>query len=392
MKKEKKKENKKTNKKVLIPVIISIALLLVLITVLIFNLVEKKRLKEPIKESWGQTYYVYLRDKFDGEKKEIAGETLPEIKDYKINFYAVNGIKDPVMVMNYESKKDTYTNIYYIYNNEVQTIRYFSPTTVELLYNINTKEYNYYTHNVSDGKEYYEDIGPQIQNYINSANNVEAVPTDQYVFSEGEKRTVKDVNGNEISIDKFDETFIKPEVKDEAIEFSTDISEKDLKQKVESSIDLYATLEQVAKKMAQQTNEILAEVEKKQKQMADAQAEVEKKAAEEKARLEAQGIQIGTYTLKYGRYEWDLADLGAYGQKETYILRSDKTCTYTDMDGKTTSCTFSVGKGTDGQSVESAVVRDALVIKQGGYDRHYFPTTGGFRDTDLEYFKYKGAN
>ena len=127
-----------------------------------------------------------------------------------------------------------------------------------------------------------------------------------------------------------------------------------------------------------------------------AKKEAEEKAikeAEEKARQEAEGLKVGSYTLKYGRYEWDLAEVGDPGRKETFILRSDKTCTHTDYEGKTFSCTFKVGRATDGQSIESMVERDALIIKDnGGYERSYFPKTGGFRDTDLENFLYKGAN
>ena len=62
------------------------------------------------------------------------------------------------------------------------------------------------------------------------------------------------------------------------------------------------------------------------------------------------------------------------------------------MEGKTKSCTFSVGTATDGQSVESAVVRPALKISEnGGYSYSYFPTSSGFRDTDLEHYVYQGA-
>ena len=75
------------------------------------------------------------------------------------------------------------------------------------------------------------------------------------------------------------------------------------------------------------------------------------------------------------------------------FLRSDKTCTHTDYEGKTTNCTFKAGRATDGQSIESMVERDALIIHESnGYQRSYFPKNGGFRDTDLENFLYKGAN
>ena len=80
-------------------------------------------------------------------------------------------------------------------------------------------------------------------------------------------------------------------------------------------------------------------------------------------------------------------------KKETFILRSDKTCTYITYEGQTFNCTFRAGWATDGQSIESLVERDVLIINdEGGYDRSYFPKNDGFRDTDLENFLYKGVN
>ena len=226
--------------------------------------------------------------------------------------------------------------------------------------------------------------------------------TSEYVFSDETVDKVVDVNGKEIVLNKFDETFVKPDVKSKTINYSTSLDERDLKLAVTKQIDEYKpTKEVVTKETQTEVDKKVEEVEKVKQEMAIAKEEVEKKEVEEKARKEAEerekaereGFKVGSYTLKYGRYEWDLAEVGDPGRKETYILRSDKTCTHTDYEGKTTSCTFTTGRATDGQSIESMVERDAIIIyENGGYSRSYFPKTGGFRDTDLENFLYKGAN
>lgn len=397
-------EKKGKNNKVKIIVICAVLLLVGAFGYFGYQYYE---LKKPIEEDWGEKYYVYLKDVNEKKNGDKAG--LPkDLKKSDLSFYEVENVNDPVMVINYEKEKQNYSNVYYILDGKVNVIVYNQPSEIELLYNIESKKYDYYSHITEDKTNKYKTIAEQINETIkqfekNKKSDEQVLEeATEYVFSDETVDKVVDVNGKEIVLNKFDETFVKPNVKSKTINYSTSLDERDLKLAVTKQIDEYKpTKEVVTKETQTEVDKKVEEVEKVKQEMATAKEEVEKREAEEKARKEAEerekaereGFKVGSYTLKYGRYEWDLAEVGDPGRKETYILRSDKTCTHTDYEGKTTSCTFTTGRATDGQSIESMVERDAIIIHEnGGYSRSYFPKTGGFRDTDLENFLYKGAN
>lgn len=392
---------KKQKKKSLI--IISLLFFIIAISIGGYFYFQYKELKKPIKENWGQKYYVYLKDVNENKRGEDAG--LPnDLKKSELSFYEVKDVKQPVMVINYQKDKQDYSNVYYISDDKVNVIVYNQPSTVELLYNIENKKYDYYLHVKDKDTNRYKTIAQQINDRINELKDSKTIRPEEaeYSFKDDDVDKVTDVNGKEIILTKFDETFIKPDVKEKKIEYNFDLEEKELKSKITKQVVEYTPVEEIITKETQtEVEKKIEEVEKTKEEMTKAKEEVAKKEAEEKAikeaeekaRQEAEGLKVGSYTLKYGRYEWDLAEVGDPGRKETFILRSDKTCTHTDYEGKTFSCTFKVGRATDGQSIESMVERDALIIKDnGGYERSYFPKTGGFRDTDLENFLYKGAN
>lgn len=407
-----KKDNKKIEKKEMKSkkklVIISLSVILLVGLILGgYFFYQYQELKKPIKEDWGQKYYVYLNDVNKNKKSEDAG--LPkDLKKSELSFYEVENVNEPVMIINYQKDKQDYSNVYYISNDKVNVLVNNQPSSVELLYNIQNKKYDYYSHVVDNNTHKYKTIAEQINERIqelekgrNKANE-QIKENAEYTFSDETIEKVVDVNGKEISLNKFDETFVKPNIKIETISYNFDLGERKLKSKITKQVEEYTPVEEIVTKETQtEVEKKIDEVEKTKEEMTKAKEEVAKKEAEEKAKKEAEererqereGFKVGSYTLKYGRYEWDLAEVGDPGRKETYILRSDKTCTHTDYEGKTTSCTFTTGRATDGQSIESMVERDAIIIHEnGGYSRSYFPKTGGFRDTDLENFLYKGAN
>lgn len=414
---EGKKENKKAetkgtklkdeNSKKKIAIISLVIALLIGLGIGGYFFYQYQELKKPIKEDWGQKYYVYLNDVNENKKSEDAG--LPkDLKNSELSFYQVENVNEPIMVINYQRDKQDYSNIYYISNDKVNVLVNTQPSSVELLYNIQNKKYDYYSHVVDNNTHKYKSIAEQINERIqelekgrNKANE-QVEEKAEYTFSDETIEKVVDVNGKEISLNKFDETFVKPNIKTEKISYNFDLGEKELKSKIIKQVEQYSPVEKIITKETQaEIEKKVEEVEKTKEQITKAKEEIAKKEAEEKAKKEAEererqereGFKVGSYTLKYGRYEWDLAELGDPGRKETYILRSDKTCTHTDYEGKTTNCTFTTGRATDGQSIESMVERDALIIHESnGYERSYFPKNGGFRDTDLENFLYKGAN
>ena len=400
MKKESKKKEKKTkkdkkNNKTKKIIIISLVAVLLIGLGIIGGLLIKKQMdfKKPIKTDWGDTYYNYIKDNFD-TKIENTTEDL-KVDSFKVNFYEVKEVEEPIMVMTYNN--DEYNKIFYIEDNEV---KYFAPvekTDIKLLYDIENKEYGYYVHRELKNKEdqkitdSYQNIGKEINNLKTKTQD----PNTTYSVERDAKTSVTDVNGNEISIPVFEEKYVEYDLDEKGKELDKNFDEKDLKEMVEHKVDVYKELKKVADKMYKQTEKAIKAVEEKHKQQEEAKQEVAKKAEEEAAKKAAEeakkGVKVGSYTLKYGRYVWDLAELGSPGQKETYIIKSDGTYTYTDMDGKTETGTYRVGRAQDGQSIESLVERDAIIFK-GQYEMSYFPTSDGFRDTDLQHFVYMGAN
>lgn len=87
---------------------------------------------DSIKVDWGQTYYVYLKDK----KEDVDNPLLPqESENAKLNFYEVKDVEKPIMAISYQKKEELYTNVYYIQNNQVNTIIYNEPVSIDFLYN-----------------------------------------------------------------------------------------------------------------------------------------------------------------------------------------------------------------------------------------------------------------
>ena len=400
MKKESKKKEKKTkkekkNNKTKKIIIISIIAVLLIGLGIVGGLLIKKQMdfKKPIKTDWGDTYYNYIKDNFD-KQIENTSENL-KVDSFKVNFYEVKEVEEPIMIMTYNN--DEYNKIFYIEDNEV---KYFAPTEktdIKLLYDIENKEYGYYVHRESKNEEdqkitdSYQNIGKEINNLKTKTQD----PNTTYSVERDAKTSVTDVNGNEISIPVFEEKYVEYDLDEKGKELDKNFDEKDLKEMVEHKVDVYKELKKVADKMYKQTEKAIKAVEEKHKQQEAAKQEVAKKAEEEAAKKAAEeakkGVKVGSYTLKYGRYVWDLAELGSPGQTETYIIKSDGTFTHTDMDGKTETGTYRVGRAQDGQSIESLVERDAIIFK-GQYEMSYFPTSDGFRDTDLQHFVYMGAN
>ena len=399
MKKESKKKEKKTkkdkkNNKTKKIIIISLVAVLLIGLGIVGGLLIKKQMdfKKPIKTDWGDTYYNYIKDNFD-KQIENTSEDL-KVDSFKVNFYEVKEVEEPIMIMTYNN--DEYNKIFYIEDNEV---KYFAPlekTDIKLLYDIENKEYGYYVHRESKNEEdkitdSYQNIGKEINNLKTKTQD----PNTTYSVERDAKTSVTDVNGNEISIPVFEEKYVEYDLDEKGKELDKNFDEKDLKEMVEHKVDVYKELKKVADKMYKQTEKAIKAVEEKHKQQEEAKQEVAKKAEEEAAKKAAEeakkGVKVGSYTLKYGRYVWDLAELGSPGQKETYIIKNDGTFTHTDMDGKTETGTYRVGRAQDGQSIESLVERDAIIFK-GQYEMSYFPTSDGFRDTDLQHFVYMGAN
>lgn len=391
-KKEKPRHQKKDNKKI---IIISSLVALLLIGIIAGIVLTKTKPEKPkkeitIKERWGQIYYEYLKDV--DNKEENA---LPEnMTDAKINFYDIKDIENPVMTISYEVNDKDYTNIYYINDEKVDAIVYKEPTDIDLLYNIQNKDYNYYTETENNDAKTYKTIKDQIKAKL-SDNNEQKIP--EYTFKENEKDSVTDVDGKEISITKFDQTFIEIETEDNSIDYNTNLTEKALKKVINKTIDIYKEVEEILTDNIKKSTQTKEEgILKKQEEMKTAKEEVEKKEALEKAKKEAEekakreaeekakaaaGLKVGNYSLKYGTYN------GGDGpsQGETFSLKQNGQCTY---NGK--ACTYTIGTHDFAQDSSSHHVEPCLIIKSD-YTFYLYPYSNTeIGDGDINNYIYNG--
>lgn len=295
------KKEKKNHKKLIIGIVVAILVLALAIGG--YFLKQYLDLKKPIDDAWGQTYYVYLKDIKENDKAKDAG--IPnDMENARLNFYEVKNVEDPVMIMTYTKDDDSYSNVYYIEDNKVNALTYNESTNIELLYNILTKEYDYYIHIDKDGKDSYKSLSEQIKerheeldkSKDDTEDKKEVQQTVEYTFSKDEEEAVTDVNGKKISIAKFDKTFIKPEVETvNGVEYSTDLEEKELKETVTNTISNYKPQEEIITEQVEK--EVATKVEqvaKKQEEMKKAEEEVKKREA---MKITSQNIQskIGTH-------------------------------------------------------------------------------------------------
>ena len=425
-KKDKKVKNSKKEKKSKKNIIIIVLSILVVILACIVGwFIYRNNLENKTTGSdWSDKYYDFLREQ---NKQKDVNDTLS--KESELSFVKGEKEKYPYMIVKKEydenGKTSEMISLFAIDDGKVKYINGFgaNKADVKLYYNIERKEYNYYLHTVNDTYEDYrsldsikydydnynvyktleekgiEDVDSEEANkikeeYRNKRSNDSNI--DEFTINETEKKVEqKTLDGKTLEYNKIDEKLVDTNLKPKYFDYKKDMDAVDLRKEVVKGQEDYKDIDKLLNQAIEKVvKEQLDMIEKVKQDIENAKNEIkadEEKKAKEKA--EREGFKVGSYTLKYGRYEWDLGELGDYGRKEVYILNSDKTCIHTDYDGKTSSCTFRVGRATDGQSIESMVERDALIIKDSdGYDRSYFPKSDGFRDTDLENFIYKGAN
>ena len=175
-------------------------------------------------------------------------------------------------------------------------------------------------------------------NSENTANLSQAEDTiteqKEYTFKKGEEISVDTVDGNKLSISKFDTVFIKTDVNIDTMEYNENLSDKELKASITEEVKDYKTKEQVVtENIKQEVATKETEITDKQNEIKKAEEEVKKKQEEEQKKAEeeakrkaeeeaAKGLKVGNYTLKYGKYVCDQQDSPAGG---TYTINKDGT-------------------------------------------------------------------
>ena len=274
-----------------------------------------------------------------------------------IQFCDIEENETPAMVMTYTKDGVDYVNTYKISNdNKVINVAYKEPSTVEFLYNIELQQYIWYVHIQNGNQDSYKPISSgfedleadnsateNVTSNTNSANvsndvnvsNISNVTnainvasddvtkvevTPEYTFEKDEATTVETVDGETLTISKFDETFVKPETEvSQKVDFDINsMDEKVIKDAVASTVSGYKTEEQiVTEDVKSNVEEKVTEVQNKQEEIKTAQEEKAKKEEEERKAEEARkaaeeaakGLKVGNCTLKYGTYKFEMSSM-----------------------------------------------------------------------------------
>ena len=241
------------------------------------------------------------------------------MENIELQFIEV-GETNPVMIMNYDFEGNSYINIYRTKGeNNVDKIVHQEPAKVEFLYNIQYKSYAWYIHEESETEDSYKKIYTILEN---PDKNNEAENT----ITKGDSTTQNTLSGETITLSKFDETFVKPEIESSIkVEFTEDIDIKDLKNNITNGVDGYKTQDEIVSEEVKsatenKVNEVETTKQKIETAKTEIKAEEERKAAEEAAK----GLKVGNYTIKYGTYKDP-----EFGTR--FVLNQDGTCVY---DGK----------------------------------------------------------
>ena len=274
-----------------------------------------------------------------------------------IQFCDIEENETPAMVMTYTKDGVDYVNTYKISNdNKVINVVYKEPSTVEFLYNIELQQYIWYVHIQNGNQDSYKPISSgfedleadnsvteNVTSNTNSANvsndvnvsNISNVTnainvasddvtkvevTPEYTFEKDEATTVETVDGETLSISKFDETFVKPDTDvSQKIDFDINsMDEKVIKDAVTATVEGYKTEKQiVTDEVKSNVEEKVSEVETKKEEIKTAQEEKAKKEEEERKAEEARkaaeeaakGLKVGNCTLKYGTYKFEMSSM-----------------------------------------------------------------------------------
>lgn len=241
----------------------TIILLIIVLTGGIFFLKKFYNQNKPISTEWVNTYYQYLTKNINDDISKI-----------NISFYDLNN-QDPVMITEYQKDNLNYTSLYHIENKNVKLIEE-STGIIEPLYNIKENSYDYYYHTSTVDSDTYI----KINDLINQEG-------DTYQYQKNDKDSVIDINGNEISILKFDQELIKIEKELNKIEYEPSSSQKELKKKLENYKNGYnSNQELITDKNKELVNEKINMINSKKEDMQKALHEIKQKEEEKKKQEE----------------------------------------------------------------------------------------------------------
>ncbi len=277
----------------------TITILLVVLVVIIVGGVGGYFVYTNLKESkttgteWGDTYYAYMKSATNENSNKEDYGLKDNMENTKIQFIDV-GEDNPIMTMTYDFEGNSYVNIYATKGeHQVNKIVYQDPATIEFLYDIENKSYDWYLHTENETEDSYKKIYTMLEN-PNQNNEAE------YTIKKDDATTQNTISGETITLSKFDETFIKPEIESNTkIDFTENIDMKVLKNNITKSVETYKKQEEIITEEIETAIENkIAEIEEIKQQIETAKTEIAQKKAEEQAKAEEEKKKAEEETKK----------------------------------------------------------------------------------------------
>ena len=278
--------------------VIVILIILVIIASVGFGgyfIYQRNKQQDPFELEWVRIYYDYMRESHEA-LKENQNSLKYYREDEKIEFCKIENIRNPVMLYNYKELGVTFTNIFYINdNNEVKLLKSFKKDfNVEYLYDVEKQNYDYYAHESYSDKENYTKIAESIKANEEEQKNKETENTSNInTFEIEEKYSVTTLDGQVLEISKFDQKFIKTNVvednwKDINFDNYEDAIKKDFSRAVRNMEKILT--EEIKQEVSEKEEKIQSKKEKMIKaiQEIEQKEEEERRIAEEEARIKAE--------------------------------------------------------------------------------------------------------
>lgn len=338
-------QKEKTNKKFLVIALIVI----ILIVAIIVGVLLYKKFNNPTNTAnnsdWTDLYYNYVKEISNNMEKISEKEESKDTVSYQLGlpfgvdkesvsaeFIDIFEDNTPELILYYNKKgkqNDKRISIIKKVDNRVNFDDSNTAEEIKLLYNIESKTYNYYAHYLEN------EYSLEHYNALSESENDPNYKSFQFVLDNKEKEFEEKYIEIETPENKFS---IKPNMSDEEIKTELKNAKENYKDK-ENIIteEVKATTEQKAEEMQQEKMVAEEQTKKETETQTKAEEETKKKAKEEANK----GLKVGNYTLKYGTYvgyETLYDPSGNETVKHTVVINQDGTLTY---NGNTSKYTIS---------------------------------------------------
>lgn len=255
---------------------------------------QKNKPIDPFELEWVRIYYDYMRENHENLKINQNGLKYYR-ENEKIEFCEIEDIKNPIMLYNYKELGVSFTNIFYIdQNNSVKMLKSFKKDfDVVYLYDVEEQKYEYYAEEAYNDKNNYTKISESIKS--NEEQNKEETENTSNILTFGieEKDSVTTLDGQVLEISKFDQKFIKTTaVEDNWKDINFDNYEDAIKK--EFSVAVRKMEKVLTEEVREEISEKEEEIQSKKEEMIKAIQEIkqkqeeEKRIAEEEARIKAE--------------------------------------------------------------------------------------------------------